>query len=102
VFKKKALNMPRAEKKIRESRVFLALSCKHAYFMIMRDAGAQGMMRRAFTGLVKLLKKILFGTVIVVFMFFLLYSVKTVLGINIFDDISIVDFFGILRSIVAD
>ncbi len=60
------------------------------------------MMRRAFTGLVKLLKKILFGTVIVVFMFFLLYSVKTVLGINIFDDISIVDFFGILRSIVAD
>jgi len=42
-----------------------------------------------------------FYAAIFVFLFFLLYAFKTVIGINIFDDLSIEDFLGFLLSLFS-
>jgi hypothetical protein len=56
-------------------------------------------LNKAMSFLGALIKKSIILFVVFVFIFFLLYSVKTVVGINLFEDLSIEDFFGFLLSI---
>jgi len=51
--------------------------------------------------LLSIIRDMAFYAVIFVFLFFLLYAFKTVIGINIFDDLSIEDFLGFLLSLFS-